>query len=184
MKLRCPRCGHSASLQDFANEEAARKAVLLAADLPKSIGYLTLRYVGLFRPSTRSLSWERTLKLMQQLKVDIDRARIERHGRIWHAPEALWHEGFTVMLARAESDDLRLPLKNHAYLYEIISAKQNSAEAREEQKLEEKRQQAQHRKQPVPTVKPKKDDANIQAAEMTMQSIRNNPKFRKTRNKP
>lgn len=179
MKLRCPHCGHSAGLTDFANEEAARKAILLAADLPKSIGYLTLRYVGLFRPSQRSLSWERTLKIMQQLKVDIDRAKIERHSRIWHAPEALWHEGLTVMLARADSGDLRLPLKNHAYLYEIISAKQNSAEARQEQQLEQKRQQLQHRVKKPQTYQPSQADKT--AGEQAMQQAFNCIKVKRQR---
>ena len=145
VKLRCPHCGHAADLRDFANEQAARQVVLIMADLPKSLGRLSLHYIGLFKPAQRSLSWERTLKLLQQLQADINQGRIERHGRIWAAPESLWHQAFTIMLDKASANGLTLPLKNHAYLYEIISSSQSSQEAKAEQEIEQKRQQAQHR---------------------------------------
>lgn len=141
MKLRCPSCGHAAGMIEFSNEESARQAVYLASDLPKPLGRLVMRYVGLFRPAARSLSWDRTLKLMQQIKVDIDAGRIERHGRIWPAPEGLWHKAITSVLEKAETQTLTLPLKNHGYLYEIISAEQNAIEAHHEQKKETQRQQ-------------------------------------------
>ena len=158
MKLRCPHCGHAASITDFANEDAARKAVYLAADLPKSLGKPVMAYIGLFRPASRSLSWERVLKLLQALKTDIDAGRIERHSRIWAAPEGLWHQALSTTLEQAEQGKLKLPLKNHGYLYEIISSQQSSIEAREEQKLEEKRQTAQHRaKKPAPKSQTKQD---------------------------
>lgn len=149
MKLRCPNCGHAAELVHFANEEAARHVVVLVAGLPKSIGPLSLRYIGLFKPTQRSLSWDRTFKLLRVLKVDIDAGRIERHARIWVVTEQDWVDAMTTTLERADIGKVKLPLKNHAYLYEILSSKANSAEAREEQKIEEKRQQAQHRITPV-----------------------------------
>lgn len=146
MKCRCPQCGHAAELIHFTNEESARQAVYLVAALPKSLGQLTLRYIGLFRPTQRSLSWDRMLKLLRPLAADIDAGRIERHGRIWSAPERLWHKALTATLDQAEINKVKLPLKNHNYLYEIICSEQNSIEAQAEQKIEEQRQQAQHRK--------------------------------------
>ena len=181
MKLRCPNCGHAASILDFANEQAARQVVYLAADLPKPLGKLVMRYIGLFRPAQRSLSWERTLKLMQQLKTDIDAGRIEYKGRIWAAPDGLWHKALTTMIEKSEQQDgLMLPLKNHNYLYTIISSEQNSIEAREEQKIEEKRQQAQHRKTVTAIEQPNEQtEQTKEIGDAVLAELRSNPKFRK-----
>lgn len=168
MKLRCPHCGHTAGIIEFANEEAARQAVYLAADLPKPLGKLVMRYIGLFRPAERHLRWDRVLKLMQELKTDIDAARIERHSRIWPAPEAAWADALTAMLEKADNGTLTLPLKSHGYLYEIISSAQNSIETREEQKQEEKRQQAQHRA-PKKAEQPRTTD-DLNAGEVALKS--------------
>jgi len=177
MKLRCPNCGHAAAMIDFSNEESARQAVYLASNLPKPLGRLIMRYIGLFRPATRSLTWDRTLKIMHQLKTDIDAGRIERHNRIWQAPENLWHKAFTTILEKSDSQTLKLPLKNHGYLYEIISSEQNSLEAHEEQKNENKRQSLRNR----PVAK-KVDVATEQSKQLgtsTLQAIFKNKKFKK-----
>ena len=179
MKLRCPNCGHAASILDFANEEAARQCVYLAADLPKPLGKLLMRYIGLFRPATRSLSWERTLKLMQQLKSDIDQGRIQYNGRIWPAPDGLWHKALNTMIDQADQQKLQLPLKNHNYLYTIISSEQNSAEARAEQKIEEKRQQAKHRETPKQPAVEAHPQITKEVGSQTLAAIRSNPKFKK-----
>ncbi|WP_321276942.1 hypothetical protein [Thiomicrorhabdus indica] len=172
MKLRCPHCGHSAELLDFANEQAARQVVMITADLPKPIGRPILQYIGLFKPSSRSLSWERTLKLMQQLKHDLDRGQITRHGRDWAAPLDYWTQALTTVLDKANEGKLTLPLKNHGYLYEIISSQQSSVEAREEQKLEEKRQQAQHRAPKAQTEQPDyQSDGARQAGAMALDAV-------------
>ncbi|MGE4501958.1 MAG: hypothetical protein AB7D03_03710 [Thiomicrospira sp.] len=169
MKLRCPNCGHGAGLLDFANEEAARQTVLLVADLPKSLGRLSLRYIGLFKPTQNSLSWERSLKLLQSLKHDIDRAQIDRHGRIWPAPESHWVQAFNLVIEKAEAKTLKLPLKNHAYLYEIISSQQNAAEAHAEQAIEKKRQAV--RERPAKKAQPVADDVDKQIGEQAMNQI-------------
>lgn len=171
MKCRCPQCGHAAELIHFANEEAARQAVYLVAGLPKSLGQLSLRYIGLFKPTERSLSWERTLNLLKPLKADIDAAQITRHGRIWAAPEGLWHKALTSTISQAETGKVKLPLKNHNYLYEIISSEQNSVEAKAEQAIEEKRQQAQHRKSAPEPTKVEQTDEDKAAGEQAMQEV-------------
>ena len=180
MKLRCPSCGHAASILDFANEEAARQCVYLAADLPKPLGKLLMRYIGLFRPATRSLSWERTLKLMQQLKSDIDQGRIQYNGRIWPAPDGLWHKALNTMIKQADQQKLQLPLKNHNYLYTIISSEQNGVETRDEQKIEEKRQQAQHRKTVTNAEQPtEQSEQTKEIGGAVLAALRSNPKFKK-----
>ena len=184
MKLKCPHCGHGASIIDFANEESARQAIYLAADLPKTMGRLMLQYIGLFRPSTRSLSWDRTLKLMQQLKADIDRGKIERHSRIWPAPEAQWCNAFTIMLNKAQAGTLTLPLKNHGYLYEIIASAQNTAEATIENKKEQQRQQKTAKPRKTVTKDLTKFDRQVGEHSMTQifkhLKIKKDPKKRST----
>lgn len=189
MKLRCPNCGHAASILDFANEQAARQVVYLAADLPKPLGKLVMRYIGLFRPAQRSLSWERTLKLIHSIKANIDASRIEYKGRIWAAPDILWHKALTTIIEKSQQPDgLMLPLKNHNYLYTIISSEQNSIEAKQEQKIEEKRQQLRHR-QPSKTLDQSIDQTPEQAQQAkdigaeVLAKLRSNPKLRKREKK-
>lgn len=177
MKLRCPHCGHAASLLNFASEQAARQTVLLVADLPKPLGKPVLQYIGLFRPAQRSLSWDRTLKLLNQLKTDIDRGKIERHSRIWPAPEPAWHNAINAMLLKADTNTLKLPLKNHGYLYEIISSQQSSVEAKDEQRLENNRM-AQRTRPKAPTL-PILTDVDKQAGESSMNQIFEHLKIKK-----
>lgn len=143
MRLVCPGCGFTADLEAFLMDAQAREAVLLALKLPAPLGERLLRYIGLFRPEKRALSWDRVVRLLTELLPPIAEAKVERNGRTWPAPLEYWSVALDEIVARRDS--LTLPLKSHGYLFEIVAGQANKAEARRETVLEQARQHPAHR---------------------------------------
>lgn len=123
--------------------------------LPAPLGGLTLRYLGLFRPRNRALSWDRVERLLAELIVPIERRQIDRRGRVWTAPLQYWERALEQMLAGR--DKLTLPLKSHGYLYEIVVGLADGAESKAEARVEQDRQTGRARDEAasVPTEAPK-----------------------------
>lgn len=136
-RLTCPRCGFSADAEAYLAEERWRAAVGAALKLPAPLGDALVRYIGLFRPAKRALSPDRAARLLTELLDPIASARIERDGRTWVAPLAIWSEALETMLA--SRDRLVLPLKSHGYLHEIVVSLANKAEGRVETQREQTR---------------------------------------------
>lgn len=118
MRLTCPCCGAAYSLEVLLADAAARQAVVAALGLPAGLGERLLRYLALFRPRERALSWERAARLLDELNAAVAAGQIERNGQIWAAPLDYWKTAIDQMLDGR--DRLSLPLKSHGYLYEII----------------------------------------------------------------
>ena len=134
MKLTCPCCGAMHSIEGLLADAAARRAVAAALALPAGLGDRVLRYIGLFRPQTRGLGWDRAARLLEELHVAIDAGQIERDGRCWPAPLDYWKNAIDQMLDGRER--LALPLKTHGYLYEIIAGHSRRADQREAARAE------------------------------------------------
>lgn len=128
MRLTCPCCGASYGLEVLLADRAAREAVVAALALPSALGERLLRYVGLFRPRERTLSWDRAARLLTELQEAINAAQIERDGRVYPAPVEYWKQAIDQMLDGR--DRLSLPLKSHGYLHEIIVGMHRQAEDR------------------------------------------------------
>lgn len=141
MKVACPACHAEFSLDVlFAREEAsAALARLVAVSLP--FGALVLRYIGLFRPAKRRLAIERTVSLIEALLPDIERMTVTRKGRDWAAPPEVWVAAIEAVIAARDKGTLTLPLTSHGYLYEVVSAVADKAEAVAERETEEHRRQ-------------------------------------------
>lgn len=137
MKLTCPACGATASLDVLIGHEGARDAVMVSMSLPAPLGGLLVQYLGLFRPPQRNLSLARVAGLLQELKPLIADAKIERGGRIWSAPQDYWKMALEEILAKRET--LTLPLKTHGYLLTIIAGYSSKAEAKQESAVEARR---------------------------------------------
>lgn len=118
MRLTCPCCGASYGLEVLLADRSAREAVAAALALPASLGERLLRYIGLFRPRERALSWDRAARLLSELQDAVNAAQIDRNGRVYPAPVDYWKQAIDQMLD--SRDRLVLPLKSHGYLYEII----------------------------------------------------------------
>lgn len=136
MKLSCPACGATASLDVLIGHEGARDAVVVALSLYGPLGKLLVQYLGLFRPAQRQLSMDRVASLLAELKPMIQDGKIARSGRICSAPQDYWKMAIEEMIAKR--DTLRLPLKNHGYLFAIIEGYGNKAGERAEKQHEDR----------------------------------------------
>lgn len=136
MRMTCPACGAVSSLDALIGNESAR-ALLVQALAQTQTGKRLIRYVALFRPAQRQLSWDRSASLLGELFEMIQAGRIERHGRIWAAPETAWVIALDEILARRDEGKLTTPLKSHGYLLEILTGQANKAEASAERRGED-----------------------------------------------
>ena len=134
MRLTCPCCGATHSIEGLLADAAARRAVAAALALPAGLGDRVLRYIGLFRPPARALSWDRAARLLEELRVAIDAGHVERDGRVYPAPFEYWRGALDQMLDGRER--LALPLKTHGYLYEIIAGQSRRADQRAAERAE------------------------------------------------
>jgi len=66
MKVKCPNCYTSYSLESAISDDAAREFSVLMADLPCDVSRPLIAYVGLFRSRSRSLAWDRALGLARE----------------------------------------------------------------------------------------------------------------------
>ena len=149
MKCVCPECGHVAGMTAFAGEAEARDCMAIALRMPRGLADNLMRYLSLFRPPKRALSWHRALKLMRELERDIDRGYVSRRGRDWAAPMDVWEAAIATVLE--QRDNLTLPLRDHSYLHEIITRGANKTEAVAEQKREDKRRKRTDRESEMAT---------------------------------
>lgn len=123
----CPT-RRTSSLDALIGHEAARSSLVQALE-QTPVGKRLIRYVALFRPGQRQLSWDRVAALLGELLDMIRDARIERHGRTWAAPADVWIAAIDEILTRRDEGKLTTPLKSHGYLLEIIAGQSGKAEA-------------------------------------------------------
>lgn len=121
MKIRCPACGATASLDALIAHDDAREALKLLVQLGGEVASVTMRYLGLFRPAKTELTFARLAKLLAEIVPDMQAQRIERNGQLHDAPPAAWVWAMQQTLAARDSGKLTVPLKSHGYLYEIIT---------------------------------------------------------------
>ncbi|MEW9900999.1 hypothetical protein ABWL39_20460 [Chitinivorax sp. PXF-14] len=121
MKTRCPCCGASASLDLLIANEATREALVAAFKLGGPVGSAVVRYLALFRPEQRELSMDRVAKLLGELLPDLQAQRITRDGQVYDAPLDAWVWAIDQALAARDAGRLKLPLRGHGWLYEVIS---------------------------------------------------------------
>lgn len=129
MRLTCSACHAEQSLEAAIGREVDARALAAFIDRNLPLGALLVRYLALFRPEKRRLSFARTVALFEELRPDLERAAITRKGRDWQAPEALWRAAIEQVLAARDKGTLTLPLSSHGYLYEVLAGHADKAEA-------------------------------------------------------
>lgn len=139
MQLTCPCCYARFPVEAALNDVHTRAAITTALSMPSPLGGLILQYLGLFRPPKRALDYKRINRLLNDLLEPIQKGQVQRHGRAWAAPRTLWKDALETVLA--QRDTLRLPLKDHSYLMQIIVNTTDQAEAKTEQATENRRRQ-------------------------------------------
>lgn len=121
MQTKCPNCGAVHSLDSLIGNDGAADLIKAVLEFDAAIGKAAVRYVGLFRPAKSQLTFARTAKLLGELLPDIQAGQISRDGVGYPAPPEAWLHGFQTAIDARDAGRLKLPLKSHGYLYEIIN---------------------------------------------------------------
>lgn len=126
MNIKCPNCGAVHSLDSLINDADASAVLKAVLEMDVEMGKAAIRYVGLFRPAKSQLSWARTAKLLNELLPMIKAQEAVRDGVSSPAPAEAWLHGFNETVNARDQGRLKLPLKSHGYLLEIVSQWQGS----------------------------------------------------------
>ena len=111
MKLRCPVCHSSASLEAYVADDAGRELLVLLAGSGPAFRPL-VHYLGLFRSGSRDLAHDRALRLAQEaLGLEPDRARLA----------VALSETVEAMRAKRQNGGGK-PLTNHNYLKRVLES--------------------------------------------------------------
>ena len=121
MKTRCPCCGASASLEVLITHDEARSLMVALAGISDELAKAALRYLGLFRPGERDLSWARAAKLLGELVPLIQAGEITRKRQSYPAPREAWVWAFNRVIEARDSGKLTLPLTSHGFLLENLT---------------------------------------------------------------
>ena len=126
MNIKCPNCGAVHSLDTLINDAEASAVLKAVLEMDAELGKAAIRYIGLFRPAKSQLSWARTAKLLNELLPMIKAQEATRDGICFPAPAEAWIHGFNETVNARDQGRLKLPLKSHGYLLEIVSQWQGS----------------------------------------------------------
>ena len=121
MKTRCPCCGASASLEVLITHDEARSLMVALAGISDELSKAALRYLGLFRPGERDLSWARAAKLLGELVPLIQAGEITRKRQSYPAPREAWIWAFNRVIEARDSGKLTPPLTSHGFLLENLT---------------------------------------------------------------
>ena len=121
MNIKCPNCGAVHSLDSLINDADASAVLKAVLEMDVEMGKAAIRYVGLFRPAKSQLSWARTAKILNELMLMIKAQTAERDGVSYPASAEAWLHGFNETVNARDQGRLKLPLKSHGYLLEIVS---------------------------------------------------------------
>lgn len=121
MKTRCPCCGASASLEVLITHDEARNLMVALAGISDELAKAALRYLGLFRPGERDLSWARAAKLLGELVPLIQAGEITRKRQSYPAPREAWIWAIARCLEARDTGKLTPPLTSHGFLLENIT---------------------------------------------------------------
>ena len=121
MKVKCPACGASASLEVLIAHDDARSLIVALTGISDDTAKAALRYLGLFRPAQKDLSWARAAKLLAELVPMIQAAQITRKHKSYPAPREAWIWAFNRCIEARDLGKLQTPLTGHGFLLENLT---------------------------------------------------------------
>ncbi|PJO78220.1 hypothetical protein GJV52_05500 [Neisseria brasiliensis] len=121
MKVRCPACGATMSLEVLIAHQDAREALISLAKVSQEPLIALLRYLTLFRPSEKDLSFNRVSKLLGELIPMIQAGEITRNRTIYPAPREAWVWAAERCVEARNAGRLKTPLTSHGFLLENIT---------------------------------------------------------------
>lgn len=130
MRLICPGCGLTASVEAWLNDAEARELLLIVARLPHPLPEACLPYLGLFRPENRALSWKKAGRIVAELAQLVGSGHVQVQGKPSRpCPPRIWAEAMGQMLDRR--DRITRPMPNHNYLRQVAWQLADEADAKE-----------------------------------------------------
>jgi hypothetical protein len=134
MRLICPSCGATHSVEAWANDPEAREALSIAAGLPRDVARWALPYIALFRPKKRALTWKRARRLLEELQDLVAAPEVQWNNK---PPRSNLHSAWARALEQISSHPpKRLPLESHNYLRAIQYGIADELDARAESSRE------------------------------------------------
>lgn len=119
MKLSCPACRASFSLEVLLEDAESREFVGLVATLQPELVRELFQYLALFRSKSRHLQWSRALRLTSEVTAIASAGEVPT----WAMAAALAE---TVQVFRAKQQqvgaDAWKPLTNHNYLRRVLES--------------------------------------------------------------
>jgi hypothetical protein len=119
------------------NDRDARRFVGLVAGLHPAVARPLIHYLALFRPAKTGMRWSRMLSLAQELVPQIQAAQVSRGGVTHVATTEMW--GAALQQLADRPPHLRLPLKSHGYLLEVVAGLSERAASVAEREVEDNR---------------------------------------------
>lgn len=111
MRLRCPVCHAESAIEAWVEDDAARELMGLLAGLDAPLGRALVAYLGLWRPASRALSWERALRIAREvLALDADALRLA----------AALSQTVEQLRLKRDGGDMR-PVSSHGYLKRVLA---------------------------------------------------------------
>lgn len=121
MKVRCPTCGAVMSLDVLIAHDDAREALVALTGISDDLFKAVLRYLTLFRPAEKDLSFNRVSKLLGELAPMIRAGEIVRNRKAYPAPREAWIWATARCLEARDTGKLTPPLTSHGFLLENIT---------------------------------------------------------------
>ena len=120
MKVRCP-LRRVMSLDVLIAHDDAREALIALTGISDDLFKSVLRYLTLFRPAEKDLSFNRVSKLIGEIAPMIREGEIVRNRKTYPAPREAWIWAATRCLEARDAGKLTPPLTSHGYLLENIT---------------------------------------------------------------
>ncbi len=130
--LRCPHCQRQIDLLAACDTADGREFFEAVISLPAPAIKPVLRYLELFSPPQRGLTWSRLSRLLRDLQEPLKRGELRRDGKLYTAPVSTWLAAMT-HLVEDPPKSLTLPLRSHGYLLSIIAGRAERVAAATEQ---------------------------------------------------
>lgn len=121
MKVRCPACGATMSLDVLIAHDDARATLIVLTGISDDLVKAMLKYLTLFRPSEKDLSFNRVSKLLGELVPMIQAEKIVRNRQEYDAPRAAWIWAANRCLEARDAGRLKTPLTTHGFLLENLT---------------------------------------------------------------
>ena len=119
MKLICPCCGATASLESWVNDAHARETLAVISRLPDPLPRCLPAYLSLFRPEKSALGWKKALRLAGEIDGLVSAGYVHVQGKVDRdCTPGMWARGMDQMVEGRAA--LSTPMPNHNYLKKVV----------------------------------------------------------------